>query len=181
MKQKVLIVHGWGGSDFPHWQSWLAGEIAKDYGTVCFPKLHDTELPDKTEWTTQLKTHLQEFQPDIVVCHSVANILWFHMCNEKLITPLQKLYLVAPPSLRCDIEELRSFFPVTIPRDLYAKEVLLIASTNDPYMKLSEVKELGKLLGVDIKILEDAGHINTESGYGEWPWILQDITNKRVN
>jgi len=30
MAKKVLLLHGWGGSDFPHWQSWLAGEIAKE-------------------------------------------------------------------------------------------------------------------------------------------------------
>ena len=36
MNKKVLILAGWGGSDFPHWQSWLASEIVKDYGKVSF-------------------------------------------------------------------------------------------------------------------------------------------------
>ncbi len=36
MIEKVLLLHGWGGSDTPHWQSWLAGEIAKDYRKVSF-------------------------------------------------------------------------------------------------------------------------------------------------
>ncbi|HIC78956.1 MAG TPA: serine hydrolase family protein, partial [Sulfurovum sp.] len=33
MSDRVLILHGWGGSDAPHWQSELASEIAKNYGT----------------------------------------------------------------------------------------------------------------------------------------------------
>ena len=28
-QDKVLILHGWGGSDAPHWQAELACEIAK--------------------------------------------------------------------------------------------------------------------------------------------------------
>ncbi len=175
MKQKVLLVHGWGGSDFPHWQSWLAGEIAKDYGTVCFAKLQDMQLPNKDAWAQQLKEHLESFDPDVVICHSIANILWFHLCNETKLPQVRKLYLVAPPSLQCDIEELKSFFPVDIPHNLYAQEVILIASTNDPYMTLKEAQTLGQSLGVEMKVLQDAGHINAESGYGEWPWILQDL------
>jgi len=180
MKPKVLLVHGWGGSDFPHWQSWLAGELAKDYGTVCFPKLQDTELPNKKEWAAQLEEHILAFQPDIVICHSVANILWFHLCNERKLPNVKKLYLVAPPSLQCDIKELKSFFPVDIPKDLCAQEAILIASTNDPYMTLEEAQNLQKHLDVEMKVLKDAGHINTDSGYGTWPWILQEISNTNI-
>ena len=50
MNAKVLLLHGWGGSDYPHWQSWLAGEIAKDYGTVSFFKFSDYNFPDLDTW-----------------------------------------------------------------------------------------------------------------------------------
>jgi uncharacterized protein len=36
MQKKVLLLHGWGGSNYPHWQSWLAAELAKNYGKVSF-------------------------------------------------------------------------------------------------------------------------------------------------
>ena len=42
-----------------------------------------------------LKIELEHFKPDIVVCHSLANILWFHICDELDIN-LDKLMLVAP-------------------------------------------------------------------------------------
>jgi len=173
---KTLLLHGWGGSNSPHWQSWLASELAKDYGCVSFLKFSDIDFPKFDVWQDELEKHIKEFQPDVVVCHSLANILWFHLCNNgKITNSVKKLYLVAPPSLTCDIEELKSFYPVKIPTNLYADETLLITSTNDKYLTKVEAKELQKSLDVDMKVIKDGGHINAESGYGEWSWILENI------
>ncbi|MDQ1268605.1 MAG: serine hydrolase, partial [Campylobacterota bacterium] len=131
----------------------------------------------KHEWMEELAKELSDFKPNIVICHSLANILWFHICHELKISEVKKLFLVAPPSLECKVEELKSFFPCEIPTNLYAKEALLVASTNDPYMSLDEVALLAKNLEVEMLILQNAGHINTDSGYGEWPWILEEIKN----
>jgi len=173
--KKVLLLHGWGGSCSPHWQSWLAGEIAKDYGTVSFFKFSNFDNPSLERWKQELKKELDEFKPDIVICHSLANTLWFHLCNDDDMKEVKKLFLVAPPSMKCEIEELRSFFPVEVPTDTKAKETLLITSTNDPYMTMDEAKELQEKLGVTMEVLENAGHINADSGFGEWPWILNKI------
>ncbi len=179
MKKKVLLLHGWGGSDSPHWQSWLASEIAKDYGTVSFLKFSNFDFPNKNIWKEELLEVLADFKPDIVVCHSLATTLWFHICNEENITDIEKLLLVAPPSLKCEVQEIKGFFPVDIPKNLHAKDILLVSSTNDPYMTLKEAKCLQDSLGVEMEIVENAGHINTDSGYGQWPWILQKIKGQR--
>jgi hypothetical protein len=173
--KKVLLLHGWGGSDFPHWQSWLAGEVAKDYGCVSFLKLSNFNFPNKDKWKEELLKELDDFKPDIVICHSLANTLWFHLCNEENIKEIENLFLVAPPSLNSKINELEIFFPVSVPKNLYAKNVLLICSTNDPYMTLEEAKSLQKSLDVKMEILKDAGHINADSGYGPWPWMLNKL------
>lgn len=170
---KILILHGWGGSDIPHWQSYLAGELAKDYGTVSFPLLTDRDMPKKDVWVQQVKEILSDFQPDIVVCHSLANILWFHLCHEAEIKSVQKLFLVAPPSLTCKIQELSTFFPVDVPKNIHAKNVTLITSTNDPYMKEDEATALAKSLNVTHIVLKEAGHINADSGFGEWESIVK--------
>jgi len=175
MSEKVLLLHGWGGSDFPHWQSWLAGEIAKDYGTVNFLKFENYDFPNKDDWKNQLIKEIESFNPSIVICHSVANILWFHLCNEVELKQIKRLFLVAPPSMNCDIEELKSFYPCEIPKNLYADESKIIASTNDPYTSLQELKSLQKELNISLEILQDAGHINTDSGFGKWDWILQEV------
>jgi len=177
MKKKVLLLHGWGGSDYPHWQSWLAGELAKDYGRVSFLKFSNFDTPKLDIWISELKVELKGFQPDIVICHSLANTLWFHLCNTTQIQGIEKLYLVAPPSLTCTTEEIREFFPLSAPKSLNAKEALLVTSTNDPYLTQQEAKELQQSLNIKMKVIQNAGHINADSGYGKWPWIKNSLTN----
>jgi len=80
--------------------------------------------------------------------------------------------LVAPPSLTCNLEELSSFFPVAVLNDLFAQSVTLITSTNDPYLSQDEALSLAEVLDVSHTILENAGHINAASGYGEWKEIV---------
>ena len=176
MYKKVLLLHGWGGSDYPHWQSWLAGELAKDYGCVNFLKFSDFDTPKLDVWLRELSSALEDFKPDIVICHSLANTLWFHLCAKQSLTQVQKLYLVAPPSLSCNIEELSEFFPITLPQNLYANDVLLVTSTNDPYMRPKEAQSLQKVLDVEMKVIQNGGHLNADSGYGKWEWMLKEVS-----
>jgi hypothetical protein len=174
---KTLILHGWGGSDDPHWQAWLAGELAKEYGTIAFPLLDNPHFPSKNRWMRQIKTLLAELNPDVVICHSLACIVWFHLCHENAISPIKRLLLVAPPRLNCELETLKSFFPVSIPTTLLAEEALLVTSDTDPYMSAEEALTLQTGLNIDMKQLFGAGHINTDAGYGAWPWVKEWVNS----
>ena len=180
LRPKVLLLHGWGGSDFPHWQSWLAGEIAKDYGQVYFPLLDNPHFPTKNRWIVQVKEILKEFKPDIVICHSMANSLWFHLCEEKDISPVKRLLLVSPPRNNLDLKQIKTFYPAPIPEKLFAKEVTLVTSTDDPYLTQEEAKQMAIDLSVPMKVIQDGGHLNADSGYGEWPWVLQWVKNVKA-
>ena len=173
--KRLLILHGWGGSDYPHWQSWLASEIAKDYGTVCFPLLDNPHFPNKNRQMRQIKEILNSYKPDIVICHSLACTLWFHLCQEGEIDSVEHLLLVSPPANSCDIDIIKKFFPFIPPKNLHAKESFLVTSDNDPYMTIEEAKALN----IEMLTLQNAGHINTESGYGEWEWVL-NWTKERI-
>ncbi len=175
MAKRVLLLHGWGGSNYPHWQSWLAGEVAKAYGCVSFLKLPNFDTPKLHEWLEAASKEFKQFQPDVVICHSLGNTLWFWLAQKGFVYEVEKLFLVAPPSLQCSIKELEEFFPVDIPKNLSAKEVELIVSDNDPYMGLDEAKMLQKELQCDMEILKNAGHINSESGFGAWPFMLEKL------
>ena len=80
MSDRVLILHGWGGSDYPHWQAELAGKIACNYGMVAFPLLKNPHFPSRNVWLKQLRKLIAEFKPNIVVCHSLGSTLWFLVC-----------------------------------------------------------------------------------------------------
>ncbi|MDC0932264.1 alpha/beta hydrolase [Arcobacteraceae bacterium] len=184
MMKKVLILHGWGGSDEPHWQWWLEKELIKKNYQVSFPNFPKRDLPDFKEWIEVLKEEYNKFQPDIVVCHSLANILWFHFANAHELKELDKLMLVAPVRKTCDIEELKSFFPYPVPKKLNAKEIIMVGSTNDPYLSVEEAIELHAELNIGLKILDDAGHINADSGFGELScavdWIERECEESKT-
>ncbi|MGM0519142.1 MAG: RBBP9/YdeN family alpha/beta hydrolase [Campylobacterota bacterium] len=175
MNKKVLILHGLGGSDYPHWQTMLAADLIKQNATVSFPALPKRDNPSLSEWIKCLKKEIEHFNPDIVICHSLANILWFHTC-EQLDIELEKLMLVAPVSKNREVEAAKSFYPYTPPKNLKARDVIIIASTNDPYMSEQEAMSLKEELQVEIKIMKDAGHINSSSGFGSHDFALEWLT-----
>lgn len=170
--KKVLILHGWHGSDLPHWQAWLAQELVIKNCMVAFPQLSDNETPQKVIWIEEALDAIVAFKPDIVICHSLGNILWFHLC-ESLQTRVKKLLLVAPPRDHIDTPEISTFFPSPVPGDLCSEETLMVVSDNDPYMGIEESISLAFKLGVELKIMENAGHISSSSNFGPWPWVKE--------
>lgn len=178
-QDKVLILHGWGGSDAPHWQAELASEIAKNYGTVSFPLLDNCHFPSKNRWVKQVKQILEEFKPNTVVCHSLANNLWMWLCEEEGMLEVDRLFMVSVPSFDTKEKTIKTFFPCPMPKNIYAKEVQMIVSDTDPWVKLDEAKEIASHFGASMTILEDAGHINDDSGYGKWEFIEKLVMDKK--
>ena len=176
---KLLILHGWGGSDAPHWQAELACEVAKNYGTVSFPLLDNCHFPSKNRWIKQVKTLLEEFKPDTVVCHSLANTLWFWLCQEKNMTTAERLFMVSPPSLNTREQTIKTFFPCEVPKNIHAKEVHMIVSDNDPWVKMEEAETIAFQINASFTTIHNAGHINADSGYGKWEHIEKLILREK--
>ena len=177
MSNRVLILHGWGGSDAPHWQAELASEIAKNYGTVSFPLLDNCHFPSKNRWLKQVKKILEEFKPDTVVCHSLANTLWFWLCAED-IAEVERLFMVSPPSLSTTESTIKTFFPCAIPKNIHANEVHVLVSDNDPWITTEEAESMAKSVSASYRVIADAGHINADSGYGKWELIENLVIQK---
>lgn len=177
-QDKVLILHGWGGSDAPHWQAELASEIAKNYGTVSFPLLDNCHFPNKNRWIKQVMPILKSFKPDTIVCHSLANTLWFWLCQEDGMLTVKRLFMVSPPSLKTEEKTIKTFFPCPMPVNIHAKESQIIVSDNDPWVKMQEVKKIAEHYDIPLTVLENAGHINDDSGYGKWRLIEKMVMGK---
>ncbi|SFV71309.1 hypothetical protein MNB_SV-13-62 [hydrothermal vent metagenome] len=175
--KKTLILHGWGGSDTPHWQSHLASSLVQNYGIVYFPLLDNCHFPSKNRWLKQLKEILSTFKPDTIVCHSLANNLWLWLCESgeleeiEEIEEIERLFMVSIPSLDTKEKTIKTFFPCPLPKSLYAKEVYMIVSDNDPWVALEEIKSIASHFDAKLMILENAGHINADSGFGKWELI----------
>ncbi len=79
--------------------------------------------------------------------------------------------MVSPPSLTTEVDTIKTFFPCTLPEKLYAKEVQMIVSDNDPYIEVKEAQIMAEYYRIPLSIIKNAGHINADSGYGKWELI----------
>ena len=62
---------------------------------------------------------------------------------------------------------LRPFAP--IPMDALPFPSILVASRNDPYIQWERAVMLANAWGARLHDAGNAGHINTDAGYGPWP------------
>ncbi len=79
--------------------------------------------------------------------------------------------MVSPPSLTTNVDTIKTFFPCTLPKELYAKEIQMIVSDNDPYINVTEAQTIAKHYDIPLTVINHAGHINADSGYGKWELI----------
>ncbi|MDR0579892.1 MAG: alpha/beta hydrolase [Campylobacteraceae bacterium] len=167
--KRVLIIHGWGGSDLPHWQAALASELVLENHITAFPSLPNKHAPVFEEWRDAIIQIYDVLKPNIVICHSIGCIAYLRAKRSS-----EKLFLVAPPSPWRPIDELKSFYPVEKFESM-AKECFLITSNNDNYLSNDEACKLASLLKSKHTVLHDAGHINALSGFGNCDFIKNKL------
>jgi len=186
-QQSFLIIHGLGGSGPDHWQTWLANELTERNNHVCYPTFSQFDFPDLEVWLKELHTAIKTIPTDhrlTVITHSLGCILWLHYAAIQTKRIAQQVILVAPPSPTIVLSEAKSFFPVPMKEQQLSRiavDTLFVHSSNDPYCSRKDAKHYLNLSFPSI-VLPNSGHINTNSGHGKWPWILERcLTKKRIS
>ena len=162
----ILLLPGWQNSGPQHWQSrWeaLHGDVRVEQ--------HDWMQPLRGDWISRLEdVLLAQTAPSILVAHSLGCMLTAAWASVSRNTHLvQGAFLVAPGDP--EREELRpvlkSWWPVVMQK-LPFKSVLL-GSQNDPYCSFARASEFAAAWGAEFVDYGARGHINAESGLGDWP------------
>ena len=168
---RALILHGYEGNGPDHWQSWLAGELRAAGHDVAYPDLPDPLHPDLEAWLGVVEAERRS-EDDVVVCHSLACLLWLHH-RARGGAPAARVLLVAPPgpSAAQALPALAGFFPALLDPAL-AAGARLAASDDDPYCPEDAREAYARPLGLASDLLPGAGHINPDSGFGPWPAVL---------
>jgi predicted alpha/beta hydrolase family esterase len=169
-----LILHGLEGSGPDHWQTWLAGRLRDRGERVSYPHLPDPFDPHPADWDRALADELALLDEPIVLCHSLACLLWLRTVARPGAEALaSRVLLVAPPH-REDLEPVARFLDHGArARDVTraAQETLIVCSDDDPYCPPGAVATYAEPLGIPAHVVPGAGHINTDAGYGEWPEV----------
>lgn len=163
---RVVILPGYGNSGPDHWQTrWQAANPA---WTRFTPSVWDSG-PQRDDWLTALdRAVAADPEPPLLVAHSLACLLVGHWGATRQ-TPVRGAFLVAPPDPQAVIfpADALSFAP--LPTASLPFPALLVASTDDPYGSVGFAQNLAEAYGAWFLSLGPLGHINAESGHGDWP------------
>ncbi|WP_423837581.1 RBBP9/YdeN family alpha/beta hydrolase [Variovorax terrae] len=158
----LIIVPGWRDSGPGHWQSLWTDRLPGARRVV----QDDWITPSRQAWVAALtKLVLQAPGPVVIAAHSLGCIATAHL-PEEAARRIQGALLVAPadPERRAVLSD---FAPVPFQKLPYRS--VLVASSNDPYCPIRLAGAYARAWGSEFVRLQQAGHINIESGHGEWP------------
>ena len=173
-KAQVLLLPGWLDSGPGHWQTrWQA--------------LHGDRRVEQSDWVRPLRgdwmarleeSLLEEPAPVLLAAHSLGcHLVAAWAAHSRQSARVRGALLVAPPDLeRDDVPpqlsswrpplRLRLPFPAT-----------LVYSEDDPFGSAEAARGLAADWGARAESLGAAGHINADSGLGDWPagraWLAE--------
>jgi uncharacterized protein len=173
----TVVIPGWNGSGPGHWQTWLEEQSqAVDRPTVR-PAFADLDHPDLADWLAALRATLADLPADgyDVVAHSLGAVLWLHHVAGPGDSPrAARVLLVSPPAPHTTIAEIAAFFPPPMDVDTVrhgADGTVLVGTDDDPYAPEGIAAAYGLPLKIATTVIDGGGHLNVESGYGEWPAV----------
>jgi uncharacterized protein len=169
---RVIIVHGWGGSSKSDFLPWVKKELEKLGYEVIVPDMPDPDNPKIETWVPYLtKIISKPRKTDIFVGHSVGcqTVLRFLETlseNQKV----DKVILIAPwgiglTNLEEGEDEIAKPWLET-PIDFKkvkskAKVFIALFSDNDPFVSLQENKKMFEVeLEAEVLIEHNKGHFN---------------------
>ncbi|GGJ41517.1 RBBP9/YdeN family alpha/beta hydrolase [Streptomyces brasiliensis] len=177
-----VIIPGIDGSDEIHWQSlwekrWGAAAVRTTPASWTRPDLQD--------WVGAVQAAHERASRNAgrvaLVAHSLgcwAAAEWLAQAQPDDVTA----FLVAPPDPRGPAfpgEAAPTFLNVTA-RPLPCRS-LVVAGDNDPYCDPKASAEFASGWQSPLHLLHDHGHINSQSGLGDWPTgrhLLRSLTDR---
>ena len=170
MSSTVLILPGIGNSGPGHWQSrWQNAHPGFER-----VQQRDWEAPVCSEWVSALEAAVARTGADtVLVAHSLGCLLvahWAQASRQKVRGAL--LVAVPDPAAAAFPAVAVGFAPV--PQRPLGFASIVVASSDDPYGSLPHAETCAAAWGGTFVAIGDRGHINADSGLGDWPegWHL---------
>lgn len=184
-----LIIHGTEGSPEGNWFPWLKQKLSANGHTVSVPQFPTPGNQFLSSWIDTARTVLQTEEPGntILIGHSTGAVAVLHLA-ELADKPYRAIYSICPFTCNLGIEKYDRLNETFINHSLDwekvkqgALEWQVFAGDNDPYVPLSRSQQVAQHLQCPIKIIPDGGHLNAESGYKQFPELLESILRLDLN
>jgi hypothetical protein len=165
MPPTILIIPGLHNSGPDHWQSHFEREL--DGCTRV--EQSDWITPLCSDWIRALDAAIQQHGNRVVLaahglgCATVAH--WATRYKREIAGAL----LVAPSDVEAPSypSGTRGFTPM--PLDRLPFSTIVVASRNDSYLTFERAQFFASCWGSELEDAGNAGHLNTDAGYGPWP------------
>jgi uncharacterized protein len=172
---RVLLLPGWQDSGPAHWQSrW---QTLHGFERV---QQADWHWPRRGDWMAQLDEAVlvAPQQPTLLVAHSLGCQLVAAWATHSRHTACVKgALLVAPPDTAHASTPPQLANWRVIPRQRLPFAAHVIYSSNDPFCAPDRALSMAADWGAPATPLGERGHINADSGLGDWPqglaWLQQ--------
>ena len=175
MKTNFLIIPGYGNSNEDHWQTYFENQLPNCHRIQ--QKSWNKPLCD--DWVITIDNAVIQFDAEtvVLVSHSMGGIAIAHWASH-FNTKIKGAFIVAPPDLENPYLDLslESFTP--IPTIKFPFPTIVIGSTNDNWSTVERTTTFADNWGSELIFIENAGHINAASGFGEWSEGLEILLNK---
>lgn len=155
---RTLLIPGLHGSGPGHWQTWWQYQDLRALRV----EQENWAIPDIDAWARNIRRAISRIdEPPWIVAHSFGCLASLRMIQESS-DGIAGLLLVAP----ADPDK----FSVSdrLPQSELDVPSVLVASTTDPWLCFNKAAHLANIWGSQLVNAGNAGHINTESGFGMW-------------
>jgi len=166
LKPRILLLPGWQNSGHGHWQTrW---EQAHGHQRV---QQADWLWPRRGDWMMQLEQALLADEcPALLVAHSLGcHLVAAWAAHSQHTQRVLGALLVAPPDIEGpDMPPQVQVWAPILRRPLPFASTAVISS-DDPYCTLASGQQLAADWGSRLVTPGPLGHLNGDSGLGDWP------------
>lgn len=182
MQNNYFIIHGSFSSPFSNWIPYLRKEIANKELEVYTPDLPSgVGYQNYTNWANMMKEYVKLGlinENTTIFAHSIAPVFvckflinnkikikrLISVCGFNNYLGINEEYDNVNKSMYLDdLEEVKK----------YCNDIICYYSKNDPYVKYEVEKEFADTIADEQVVIEDGGHLNSESGYTEFKELLK--------
>jgi uncharacterized protein len=174
----VLIIHGIGGHAGIHWQQWLNDELSLLGHSVLMPDMPEADHPNRSQWLNIVEKLVKENDSSqlVIVGHSLGVATALDLI-EIIEEPVKGLVCVSGFAKDYGAE-LNGYFMKEKSIDFsrvadLVRNRLVVYGDDDPYVTQDALAEVANKLGVEPVVISGGGHLNSETGYTEFPLLLE--------
>lgn len=184
MKDNYLLIHGSFGSPFVNWFPYLRKKLEDKNLEVYTPDFPTgVGFQNYENWSKVFKCYVDSgiiTENTTIYAHSIAPVFICHFLIENKIK-VKKLVLVCGFNnyfgIDKEYDEVNRTMYLDNLADIksYCNEIVCLYSKNDPYVKYDAEKDFADTIASKQVVIEDGGHLNSESGYTEFEKLLEYI------